>query len=333
LIRRHRTSALAVCRHFVGGRGVAEDAVQEACIVAMLNLDRLRTEARFYPWLTGIALNVCRRWMREWRAFPTDRRTPAGDPADIVEEHELAGRVRGAVRSLPVGQREAVAAYYLDGLPHREAAALLGTSVGAVKTRLHKGRAALRRELKGWWVEMGMQKEIVRVHVEGVGKKQEEDGFERFVVMLREVGGDRDLPSWIGPTEGTAIAFHLRGSETPRPMTHHFARSLLAASGARVREVRIERLVDDTFYAQTIVDGPGGARAVDSRPSDALALALLDAIPVAVADDVFEASATRGPLADPDAFGEEYPEGADRIVEAAREAQERAMARHRRGKA
>jgi bifunctional DNase/RNase len=105
---------------------------------------------------------------------------------------------------------------------------------------------------------------------------------ERYVVLLQEEGGERGLPIWIGPFEGTALAMILEGAELPRPQTYTLAASLLRAVGGRLREVRISRLADITYYAEVIVEGSEGTATVDARPSDAMALALLSRVPVTV---------------------------------------------------
>jgi len=149
LVGRHRPLLAALCRRALGGPELAEDAVQEAVLLAMTGLDRLRRVDRFGSWLAGIGLNVCRRWSRErsreswsWEAVQGGRADdlPAAGPgpAELAEAAELAARVRRAVAGLPAGQRAAVALYYLAGLSQAEVAACTGTSVAAVKTRLHK---------------------------------------------------------------------------------------------------------------------------------------------------------------------------------------------------
>ena len=166
LVARHRPMLVGLCRRMLGERGLAEDAAQEAVLQAMVGLDRLEQPERFGAWLGGIGLNVCRRWRRDqareaWslaaltggRAGPDP--VPEG-PAEVAEAAEAARRVRRAVGRLPAGQRAAVVLFYLVGMAHREVAAALGIGVGAVKTRLHKGRAALREELAAWWKEDDM---------------------------------------------------------------------------------------------------------------------------------------------------------------------------------
>jgi RNA polymerase sigma factor (sigma-70 family) len=115
---------------------------------------------------------------------------------------------------------------------------------------------------------------------------KEPDGPRAHVVILAEVDGDRRLPIWVGEPEGTAIALHLEGVETPRPMTFAFTAAMLTATGSQLTEVRIDRLAETVFYATAVIDGPTGVQRVDARPSDALNLALIAGAPIRVAADV-----------------------------------------------
>jgi RNA polymerase sigma factor (sigma-70 family) len=341
LLARHRGMLVALCRRALGDDGLAEDAAQEAALEAMLGLDRLRRPERFGAWLGGIGLNVCRRWQREraregWSlaAVTGGRSVPDGTPAEAAEAADAARRVRRAVGRLPAGQRAAVALFYLAGLAHREVAAALGIGIGAVKTRLHKGRAALRDELAAWWKEDGMAAGTatgpVAMRVAEVRRRPAGgDQPEQTAILLDEEAGERRLCIWVGEFEATQVAFALEGTELPRPMAYQFMSALLEAAGARLAEARVTRLEDGTFYAVAVVDGPGGRREIDARPSDALNLALLTGSPVLVDPGVLEAVRTdRGAeLADEAAA---YPDGTAAIVADAQAQHAAVLAEYRR---
>jgi bifunctional DNase/RNase len=114
-------------------------------------------------------------------------------------------------------------------------------------------------------------------------------------VVLDEVAGDRHLPIEIGQPEAFNLAARLGGIQWHRPMTYQFAAALVQGLGGRVRQVRIDRLVEEEVYAATVeVEGPLGAQSVDARPSDALNLAVLVEAPVFAAPEVLaEAEARR----------------------------------------
>jgi bifunctional DNase/RNase len=113
-------------------------------------------------------------------------------------------------------------------------------------------------------------------------------------VVLEEVAGDRQLAIEIGQPEAFSLAARLGGISWPRPMTYWFVAALVHALGGRVRQVRIDRLVEEAYVATVEVDGPPGVQAVDARPSDALNLAVLVQAPILVAPEVLqEAEASR----------------------------------------
>lgn len=94
------------------------------------------------------------------------------------------------------------------------------------------------------------------------------------IVLLREEGGTRYLPIFIGPPEATAIVYALQGMDTPRPMTHDLFTTVLEESGVRLEQVEITELHDGTFYAEISLRRGDETLRISSRPSDAIALAV-----------------------------------------------------------
>lgn len=110
------------------------------------------------------------------------------------------------------------------------------------------------------------------------------------IVLLREEGGSRYLPIFIGPPEATAIVYALQGMETPRPMTHDLFVTVLDRLGARLEQVEITELHDGTFYAEISLRRGDEVLRISSRPSDAIALAVrMDhEVPILAAEAVLE---------------------------------------------
>ncbi len=108
------------------------------------------------------------------------------------------------------------------------------------------------------------------------------------IVVLREEGGTRYLPIWIGPFEADAITIQLQGIEVSRPMTHDLLRDLIEKLDGEISHVIINDLQNDTFYAKIVLEAGGGTIEIDSRPSDAVALAVRMDAPIYVADDVMK---------------------------------------------
>jgi hypothetical protein len=108
------------------------------------------------------------------------------------------------------------------------------------------------------------------------------------VVILKEKIADRYLPIWIGPAEADAIAVKLQGVTVPRPLTHDLLHSVIDALGATINSVIISDLKSDTFYAKIILNVDGMQMEVDSRPSDALALAVRAEVPIYAEEAVLD---------------------------------------------
>ncbi|OGO43417.1 MAG: hypothetical protein A2137_00645 [Chloroflexi bacterium RBG_16_58_8] len=108
------------------------------------------------------------------------------------------------------------------------------------------------------------------------------------VVILKEKVSDRYLPIWIGPSEADAIAVKLQGVAVPRPLTHDLLNSVIDALGAVVNSIIVNDLKNDTFYAKVIMDVDQRQVEVDSRPSDALALAVRTGVPIYADESVLD---------------------------------------------
>jgi len=108
------------------------------------------------------------------------------------------------------------------------------------------------------------------------------------VVILKEKMAERYLPIWIGPAEADAIAVKLQGVTVPRPLTHDLLSSIIDNLGATVNSIIVSELKNDTFYAKIMLNADGGLLEVDSRPSDALALAVRVEAPIYVEEVVLD---------------------------------------------
>ena len=111
------------------------------------------------------------------------------------------------------------------------------------------------------------------------------------IVLLKTTEGNKFLPIWIGHPEAAAILMKLQNAATPRPMTHDLVTDILSQLDAQVVRVAVTELRENTFFAQVTIQQDGSEIDVDSRPSDAIALAVRAEAPIFVADDVIEESA------------------------------------------
>src|SRR5579862_6930006 len=126
------------------------------------------------------------------------------------------------------------------------------------------------------------------------------------IVLLRTLDGNRFLPIWIGHPEAAAILMKLQGTPTARPMTHDLVTAMLSELNATVSKVVVTELRENTFHAQITLQVNGSEIEIDSRPSDALALAVRTEAPIYVADAVIDDSAIE--------FGQE-PEDQGEVID------------------
>jgi len=120
------------------------------------------------------------------------------------------------------------------------------------------------------------------------------------IVLLKEIGGVRYLPIWVGAVEATAIAFAQQGITSPRPMTHDLTKSIIETLGAGLDSVHLTEIKDGVFYAT--INFSGG-KSITARPSDAIALALRTGAPILASEELLQTA------------GIEIPDQADDEVE------------------
>ena len=126
---------------------------------------------------------------------------------------------------------------------------------------------------------------MIEVVVAGLGRPP---GTTGVLLLLKERDGARMLPVGIGAYEAEAIALHFQGIPVPRPLTHDLLAQVLVRLQGRLRRVELSALEQGTFYARLMVDQAGQQLSIDSRPSDAVALAVRLAVPIYVADTVLD---------------------------------------------
>jgi bifunctional DNase/RNase len=118
------------------------------------------------------------------------------------------------------------------------------------------------------------------------------------IVVLKDPSSDAVLPIWVGIYEANAIALEIEKVATPRPMTHDLIKNVLMGLEARVHKVVVTELRDDTFFAVIWMERDGQVISIDSRPSDALAIAMRLDCPIYVDDDVLKSSKLAATISD-----------------------------------
>ena len=119
------------------------------------------------------------------------------------------------------------------------------------------------------------------------------------IIILKDLAGDKALPIWVGYFEANAIALEIEKINTPRPMTHDLLNNIISSLQAKVKHILVTGLKDNTFFAEISVIQNGSDMTIDSRPSDAIALALRSKSPIFVEEKVIDAAKSLD-LPDPD---------------------------------
>ncbi len=320
LIERSEAKVRHLALNMTGNAEITGELVQEAILQAYLSLPLLRNEASFKSWFYGITLNVVRGYLRENRpevrldsfrldTIENDHRLtqPEGyDLSSLCEKRELYQRVLLAIGQLPPGNRKAIRLYYFEELNLAQIAADLGISVTAVKGRLHKARQALKEQILLTYPELAQERVnstqhkakpktvrertrlMVEVTISDVIIKKTPNHTPHAVIILLDKVENRFIQIWIGTWEGEHIAVGLRKFQTLRPLTYSFVEKILEATGAKLEEVRIDSLKNDTFYGIAKLQVGQHTQEIDVRPSDALALAVQVGCPIFVREEVFE---------------------------------------------
>ena len=132
---------------------------------------------------------------------------------------------------------------------------------------------------------MSDSEDLIRMEVKGL---MLDPSSQSPIVILRGENSRDFLPIWIGVFEAHAIAMKLEGAKPPRPMTHDLISNLMTKLGAEVERVVVSRLEESTFFAELHLRIEGEVRVLDSRPSDAIAIALRTQAPIFAASEVFD---------------------------------------------
>lgn len=123
------------------------------------------------------------------------------------------------------------------------------------------------------------------------------------VLLLKDRNSTKAMPIWIAEPEAMSIALELQGQRFPRPLPHDLMKEILTALGATLLQVVITQIKDGVFYAKLVIrDAQGEVKELDSRPSDAIALALRTRSPIFIAEEVFEQAAIESPFAEEEQF-------------------------------
>jgi uncharacterized protein len=129
---------------------------------------------------------------------------------------------------------------------------------------------------------------VEKVQVDILGLSTSPSSGGAYALILKEINGNRRLPIIIGAFEAQSIALEMEGIKPPRPLTHDLMKNIIDTFGVSLQDVFINELRDGTFYAKITIEGVSDSQEVDSRPSDAIALAVRYGVPIFVSDEVLK---------------------------------------------
>ncbi|NOK60536.1 MAG: hypothetical protein GFH27_549297n135 [Chloroflexi bacterium AL-W] len=313
LLIRYYPSITRLCQRILGSRAEAEDIAQEAALQAFLGLSRLQEPERFSAWFHAIAANLARMALRRRRIrfieVLNDEIIHVASlahleqtPEDIQIAREIHDTIIAAIHELSAVNRDVVIGFYLEGYSYTELAEILGVPVSTIKGRLFKGRRQLKQTLAPLKPQQHLLQapttkerpmstdELIEVTIESVRRHPL---AQQQVVVLRDPQSETQLPIFIGPFEALSIALALQKVTPHRPLTHDLTLQLIEALGAQVQYVTINKLVEQTFYAEITCAHSEHTFRVDARPSDALSLVARTQAPIYVAREVLKVLETQ----------------------------------------
>lgn len=300
LASRYGASVLRLCTRLLGDPVEAQDIAQEAMLQAFLGLDRLRQPARFGAWLHAIAANIARSALRRQRPVSFDgleavRRSGLRRAAlfpsleQVFARRETHDAILAALMDLSTVNREAVVGYYLQDYSYAEMADILGVPISTVKSRLFKGRQQLRQRLEHLrqtvplgpgqvQEEFPMTPELIPIQIEMICEYML---TQRSILFLRTIEGEKYLPIKLLPEEAVTIERALKSQPDALPVTYQDTLvQIVSKLGGRIEKVILRSLAKQNYYASLVVSQNGQHYEVDSRLSDALALAVRAQIPI-----------------------------------------------------
>lgn len=316
LINRHQYAVYGMCYHFTYNFADAKDLTQETFIQAFTKLHQLRNLQKFSSWLRQITMNVCRMWRRSQDRYSrvsiekvgeenlVDKELPS--PQKAAETNEFRAKVRRAISFLSEKNRLTLTLYYIDGLTYEEIGTFLDISKTTIKSRLYKARKKLKKEVLEMTKDQFQQSPLPddfstqvlqEVELTQIYPLKETDDFHSIMkqqakqnllvlILTSKEKPDQHLPIFVGFNEGSAIFLARKGTSTPRPLTHDLIVTLLKAVNATIQKVIVTDLRETTFFGRIILECNGRIKEIDSRPSDAIAIAVRLKAPIFVAKKI-----------------------------------------------
>ena len=316
LIDRYQYAVYGMCYHFTQNFADAKDLTQETFIQAFTKLHQLRNPEKFSSWLRQITMNVCRIWRRDQKRYPKVSIEKVGEenlidkqslsPQRTIEINELRAGVQRAISSLSEKNRLALTLYYIDGLSYEEIGTFLDIPKTTIKSRLYKARKKLKKEVlqmtkdefqqsplpEDFSTQVLQEVELTQIYPLKemddfhVLMKQQAKQILPVLILTSKEKPNQHLPIFVGFNEASAIFLTRKGISPPRPLTHDLIVTLLKAVNATVQKVIVTDLRENIFFGRIILECNGEIKEIDSRPSDAIAIAVRLKVPIFIAKKI-----------------------------------------------
>jgi RNA polymerase sigma-70 factor, ECF subfamily len=320
LLTRYQASVMRLCIRLLGSVQEAQDVAQEAAFQAFLGLACLREPARFGAWFHAIAANLARLELRRRRDPPlrplegdTVRQLwwTRSDPSfeEMAVARDIHDSIMTALQALSEVNRQAVIGFYLQGYTYAELAQLFQVPVSTVKGRLFEGRRHLRATLQPI-AEATLQppfkhvkepsmhpSELVALELDAIGEVL--PLTRQPLVVLREAQTQRSLVIRLTPTSAETLLAAVRSRQqqpNSLPSPPDLTQQLVESLGAKLRQVVIYAVGSGIFYATLTVEQGEHISHLETRLSEALALAVRMSIPILTTRALLDAATSRGPF-------------------------------------
>lgn len=284
----------AIADNMIEDKDVAKDLVQNGLMEAYFCLSNLRDKSAFKNWLGGIVRNICKKYFRENNKQYLSLREYYEDLHNrgTLEEERVVNIVLSGIKSLDMPYQNVVYLFYYEGKGIDEICNELQITRSLVKVRLHRARKELRAilelnsELKEYQQYFRKQKIMKKVRIIDMILGGENNGS--CSVLFYDEESFRVLPIVINKDEAETMLVAMKGIDFPRPMTFNLITEIIRSNNLVPEGAYVTEIQDGVFISALKLNGEGKVREYDSRPSDAITIALMFGCPVFVSQKILD---------------------------------------------
>ena len=284
----------AIANNIIDDKDVAKDLVQNGLMEAYFCLSNLRDKSTFKNWLSGIVRNLCKQYFRQNNKQYLSLRhyyEELHDPGSF-EEERVVNIVLNAIKSLDTPYQRVVYLFYYEGKSIDEICDELLITTSLVKVRLHRARRKLRgilefnselKEYQQYFRNRNIMKKVRIIDmVLGGGNNSS------CSVLLYDEDSFRVLPIVITTEEAETMLIAMKGIDFPRPMTFNLITEIIRTNNLELEGVYVTEILSGVFISTLKLKSNGKVKEYDSRPSDAITIALMFGCPIFVSSKILD---------------------------------------------